>query len=70
MPRIKARYSFDSEGNFVIDNYNYASVFASFLPAIAGKKGIPLWAFYINRAQLFLSPESNYFRSDASGNGL
>jgi len=47
----KVRYSFDPQGNFVIDNYNYASVFASFLPAIAGKKGIPLWAFYINRAQ-------------------
>lgn len=36
---------------FVIENYNTKKPFASFLPGLAGKKGIPLWAFYVNRAQ-------------------
>ena len=36
---------------FVIENYNKKKTFANFLPGVAGKKGIPLWAFYVNRAQ-------------------
>ena len=37
--------------DFVIKNYNQQSPFASFLPGLAGKRGIPLWSFYVNRAQ-------------------
>lgn len=36
---------------FTIKNYNHKPPFASFLPGIAGPLGIPLWAFYVNRAQ-------------------
>ena len=36
---------------FVIENYDNKLTFSSFLPGIAGKKGIPLWAFYVNRGQ-------------------
>lgn len=36
---------------FVIENYDKKKTFASFLPGIAGKRGIPLWCHYVNRAQ-------------------
>lgn len=36
---------------FTIKNYNQKRPFASFLPGIAGPLGMPLWAFYVNRAQ-------------------
>lgn len=36
---------------FVIDNYLNKSPFSNFLPGVAGKMGIPLWAFYVNRGQ-------------------
>ena len=36
---------------FVIENYNLAKPFANFFPGIAGKYGIPMWAFYVNRGQ-------------------
>lgn len=39
------------DGSFVIENYNQKKTFANFLPGVAGKKGIPLWAFYVNRNQ-------------------
>lgn len=32
-------------------NYNQQLPFASFLPAIAGKQGIPMWVYYVNRGQ-------------------
>jgi len=36
---------------FVIEDYNNAKAFASFLPAIAGLWGKPLWVYYVNRGQ-------------------
>ncbi len=42
---------FDQQGQFVIENYNDQKPFASFLPGIAGLKGIPLWVYYVNRGQ-------------------
>lgn len=42
---------FDKENRFVIRDYNRSKPFASFLPGIAGKKGIPVWVFYVNRGQ-------------------
>ncbi|MFH5835037.1 cellobiose phosphorylase [Proteiniclasticum sp. C24MP] len=36
---------------FVIENYDKGKPFSSFLPGIAGIRGIPLWVFYANRGQ-------------------
>ena len=40
---------------FSIDNYGKKSTFASFLPGIAGVKGIPIWCYYVNRGQCVVS---------------
>lgn len=45
------KYFFDNSGRFVIEDYNNTKPFSSFLPGIAGLKGIPLWVFYVNRGQ-------------------
>lgn len=37
--------------SFIVEDYLHASLFSSFLPAVAGVKGKPLWAFYNNRGQ-------------------
>ncbi|MDD5431796.1 MAG: cellobiose phosphorylase [Candidatus Omnitrophica bacterium] len=44
-------YKLTKNGEFIIDNYNHAKPFANFFPGIAGKYGIPMWAFYVNRGQ-------------------
>lgn len=49
------RYSLGASGEFVIENYNAAKPFASFFPGIAGAHGIPMWVFYVNRAQCICS---------------
>ena len=51
----KPKYYLNSAGEFVIENYNYAKPFANFFPGIAGKYGIPMWVFYVNRAQGIVS---------------
>ena len=38
-------------GRFVIRDYQNQKTFASFLPALAGEQGKPLWAFYANVGQ-------------------
>lgn len=43
-------YFFDS-GKFVIEGFDEGKPFASFLPGLAGLKGIPMWTFYVNRGQ-------------------
>ncbi|MGN7764715.1 cellobiose phosphorylase [Paenibacillus sp. 22594] len=45
-----SHYYFDS-GNFVIEQFHEGKPFASFLPGLAGLKGIPMWTFYVNRGQ-------------------
>ncbi len=40
---------------YTIDNYQKQKPFSSFLSGIAGKMGIPLWSFYVNRGQLISS---------------
>ena len=47
----KFKYYLNSDGSFVIENYNLAPTFASFFPGISGVKGIPMWAYYVNRGQ-------------------
>ncbi|WP_150275433.1 cellobiose phosphorylase [Paenibacillus tepidiphilus] len=43
-------YHFDS-GKFVMEQFHEGKPFASFLPGLAGLKGIPMWTFYVNRGQ-------------------
>ncbi|MDD5130655.1 MAG: cellobiose phosphorylase [Candidatus Omnitrophica bacterium] len=49
------KYFLNKQGEFVIENYNYAKPFANFFPGIAGKYGIPMWVFYVNRGQCICS---------------
>lgn len=51
MGKQKVNYYLQDDGAFVIENYNAAPSFSSFFPGIAGLKGIPMWAYYVNRAQ-------------------
>jgi len=51
----KPKYYLNSNGTFVIENYNFAKPFANFFPGIAGKYGIPMWVFYVNRGQAIAS---------------
>lgn len=51
----KAKYYLNSEGQFIIENYNCAKLFTSFFPGIAGLWGIPMWVFYVNRGQCITS---------------
>jgi hypothetical protein len=48
---MSVKYSFNEQNEFIIENYDKAKTFASFLPGIAGKDGIPMWSFYCNRGQ-------------------
>ena len=48
---MSEEYYLADNGNYIIKNYQNKKTFASFLPGIAGKLGIPLWAFYVNRGQ-------------------
>ena len=45
------KYFFEGD-TFVITDYQNAKTFASFLPAVAGEQGKPLWAFYANVGQV------------------
>jgi len=40
---------------FIFENYHKNKPFASFLPGIAGKTGVPMWTYYVNRGQLISS---------------
>ena len=50
MSALLATYSID-DNKFVVENYNWAKSFANFFPGIAGKWGIPIWCYYVNRNQ-------------------
>jgi len=45
------RYYMNDNLEYVIEDYNNAKTFSSFLPSVAGKTGKPLWAYYVNRGQ-------------------
>jgi len=49
------KYYLNAAGQFVIENYNYAKPFSNFFPGIAGRYGIPMWTFYVNRGQAISS---------------
>ncbi len=40
---------------FVMESYQSKKPFSSFLSGVAGKKGIPIWSFYVNRGQAISS---------------
>jgi hypothetical protein len=44
-------YRLNQYGEFLIENYNSANPFSSFLPSIAGLYGKPMWVYYVNRGQ-------------------
>jgi hypothetical protein len=48
---MNEQYFLNEKGQFIIKDYQQQKTFASFLPGIAGKFGIPIWAFYVNRGQ-------------------
>lgn len=52
---VKPKYHLNSQGAFVIENYNDAPTFSNFFPGIAGLWGTPMWAFYVNRGQCLTS---------------
>jgi hypothetical protein len=49
------KYRFDEKQYFVIEDFDQAKNFSSFLPGLAGLYGIPMWAFYVNRGQAMVS---------------
>jgi hypothetical protein len=51
----KPKYYLNNNGEFVIENYNYSKPFSNFFPGVAGKYGIPMWTFYVNRGQAISS---------------
>ncbi len=51
----KVRYYLDPDYRFVIENYNWAKPFSNFFPGVGGKWGVPMWVFYVNRAQCISS---------------
>lgn len=42
---------FASTAQFKLNNFQQQRAFSSFLPGIAGLRGIPMWVFYVNRGQ-------------------
>ena len=46
---------FDQNNRFILSDFHKRNAFSSFLPGVAGEKGIPLWCFYVNRGQAICS---------------
>ncbi len=53
--KINSMSSFDALGRYVLADYDHTCPFSSFLPGVAGLKGIPMWMFYVNRGQVVSS---------------
>ena len=51
MSGTSKQYYLDTNGAFVIEDYQHAKLFADFFPGVAGLYGIPMWAFFVNRGQ-------------------
>lgn len=49
------KYRIDDQQYFVIEQFDQAKTFSSFLPGLAGLYGIPIWSFYVNRGQAMVS---------------
>jgi hypothetical protein len=55
IPDTKTQYKLLENGDFTIAGYNSSKPFSSFFPGIAGKNGLPMWTFYVNRGQCVCS---------------
>lgn len=51
----RRRYRHESGDRYRIDRYDETPGFCSFLPGVAGRDGVPLWCFYVNRAQAIVA---------------
>ena len=47
----RGSYYINEKDEFVIEDYNQKKPFSSFLPAVSGLYGKPMWAYYVNRGQ-------------------
>ncbi|MBS3741780.1 MAG: hypothetical protein KGY75_08590 [Candidatus Cloacimonetes bacterium] len=54
-PSNDKNYQLNAKSEFIINDYNSTKLFSSFFPGVAGKDGIPMWSFYVNRAQCLCS---------------
>lgn len=50
-----SNYYINENDEFVIEDYNRKKPFSSFLPAVSGLYGKPMWAYYVNRGQCMAS---------------
>lgn len=48
---MSSSYYINDKDEFIIEDYNHKKTFSSFLPAVAGLYGKPMWAYYVNRGQ-------------------
>ncbi len=48
----QSRFHLLTSDRFVMEDFDVKSPFSSFLPAVAGYFGKPVWAFYVNRGQV------------------
>ena len=51
----KSDYFINEDEEFVIEDYNHKKPFSSFLPAVSGLYGKPMWVYYVNRGQCISS---------------
>lgn len=47
----RSDYYINENDEFIIEGYNQKKPFSSFLPAVSGLYGKPMWAYYVNRGQ-------------------
>ena len=52
---MNKQYYLNTDGSFVIEDYQHKKVFSNFFPGVAGLWGVPMWAFYVNRGQAISS---------------
>ncbi len=45
----------DQNGRYTLTGYQRMEPFCSFLPGVAGEKGVPMWCYYVNRGQCISS---------------
>lgn len=51
VPMEATSANFDSNGRYILENYDSLKPMANFLCGIGGLWGVPMWAFYVNRGQ-------------------
>ncbi len=55
MQQPEVNYQLDANNRFVVEGYNWARPFSNFFPGIAGLFGVPLWTYYVSKAQAVCS---------------